>query len=251
MKSGLRSGYSPRQPCARVGVGALAHHAVAAQHAQLLVDVVVVGAHHAALDGAHVVRVIEAEVRHPAEAAEALAVVGRAVRLAHVLDQRDAALLRPASSSSVEAVEALHVGQEDGARLVGHLGEDLLRVHRQRARIDVGEDRREAVLQHRRDVGNPGQRRHDHLAALGMADLQHRHREQVGRGAGVDEDAVLHAQPLRPLGLERGALRAVGEDRVVALQVADHRVEVFAQDVAAHQGELGHGVVAVKLYFSP
>jgi len=172
------------------------------------------------------------------------------VRLADVLDQRDAPPVELGEQLVGQAVETLHMGQEHGARARRDLGQDLLRRHRQRAAVDVGEHRREAVLHHRRDVRHPGQRRHDHLATVGMADLQQRHGDQVGRGARVDEHAVLHAQPLRPLDLERRALRAVGEDRVILLQVLDHRVEVGAGDVVAHQGKLGSHR-AGSLHFSP
>ena len=214
-----------------------AHHSVRTQHAHLLIHLGVVGTHHAAFDGAHVVRVIEREIGDPAEAAEFFPIVGGAMRLAHVFDQGNVPALEFAHQLVGQAVKALYVGEEYGTGAFGDFGENLRRIHRQRTRVNVGEHRREAVLQHRRNVRYPGQRRHDHFTAFGMADLQERHRQQVGRRARIDEHAVLHTEPARPLFLERTHVGAVRQDRIVLLQVHDHRVEVFAQDVVAHQGE--------------
>ena len=61
------------------------------QHANLLVDLRVIGADHAAFDGAHVVGVVEGKIRYPAQAAQTLAVVGSAVGFADIFDQRDIA----------------------------------------------------------------------------------------------------------------------------------------------------------------
>ena len=62
-------------------------HAVVAQQAQPVRDVVVVGGDHAAFAGRDVLRRVEREGRHP-EAADAPAVDGRAVSLGRVLDDR-------------------------------------------------------------------------------------------------------------------------------------------------------------------
>ena len=62
-------------------------------------------------------------------------------------------------------------------------------------------------------------RRHDDLAALGIADLEDCHGQQVGRSAGVHEHAVLHAKPLGPFGFERAHVGAVGQDRIILSQM--------------------------------
>ncbi len=217
----------------RVGTG-LAHQSVGAQHADHRVQIGVVGADHAAFDRAHVMGVVEREVRGEPEGPELAVAEGGAVRLADVLDQRNAPLLQRVEQAIAERVVAEHVGQEDGARARRQLRDHLLVVHAERARIDVDEDRRESRVQHRGDVRDPGECRHDHLAGA-VAMPQRGQRDQVRRRARVHEHRVPHAQPRRPFLLEELHLLRLGEDRVVGLQEADHRLQVVARDVVAHQ----------------
>ena len=77
----------------------------------------------------------------------------------------------------------------------------------------------EAAVQHRGDVGHPGDRRHDDLAAGRAAPCSAASVTQVGRRAGVDEDAVLHAEPVATTRCSKArTLRRLRQDRVVLLQ---------------------------------
>ncbi|OSM05204.1 hypothetical protein MAIT1_03364 [Magnetofaba australis IT-1] len=62
------------------------------------------------------------------------------------------------------------------------------------------------------------------------------HGQQVGGGAGADEDAVFDAQPLGPLLLERAHFAGLGQSRHVLFEEFDQIIEVFAQDIVNHQG---------------
>ena len=158
----------------------------------------------------------------------------RAVGLADVLDQRDIACFQRLHQFIRQPVKALHVRDENGAGFVVQLGDDLLVIHRQRVAVDIDEHGRKAVLQDGSDIGDPCQRRHDYFAALGVAHFQQHHAQQVRRRAGIDEDAVFHAQPLRPFFLERPHVDGLRKDRVVLFQVFDDGIEVVARDVVAH-----------------
>ena len=213
--------------------GDFAHHAVRAQHAQRFVHLRVVGADDAALDRAHVVGVVEGKVRNQAEGAELPAFERGAMRLADVLDEGHAGLLQALQQAIVERVVAEDMREEDGARLPRDLLQHCVDIHAEGALVDVDEHRIEAALQHRGNIGNPGQGRHDHLAAAAQL-AQRRHGDEIRGRSGVDEYAVLDAQPLRPLLLERTHVARLREHRVRALQVLDQRIEVLAHDVVAH-----------------
>ena len=204
------------------------------QHAKLLIDVVVVGTHHATLDGAHVVGVIEGKVGNPAEGAQFLSVVGRPVGFADILDQGDAAPTQFCQQLIGQSVETLDMRKEDRPRPVADFRENLRRVHGQSSRIDINEYRLEAVLQDRGNVGYPGQWRHDDLTAVRMTNAQDRHGQQIGRGAGVYENAVLHPQPLGPLGLEGPHVGRLRKNRIILLQMLYDGIQVFTQDVVSH-----------------
>ena len=163
--------------------------------------------------------------------------MGCAMRLAYVFNQRNPMPFKFGQQLIRQAVEPLHMGEKHRPGSVVDQGYHLRGVHRERMPVDVRKHRREAVLQHRGNVRNPGQRRHNDFTALRMADFQNRHRQQIGRRTGIDEDAVLDAKPLRPLRLKRAHIGAMRENRIILLQMLDDGIEVFAQDVIAHEGE--------------
>jgi hypothetical protein len=90
------------------------------------------------------------------------------------------------------------------------------------------------------DVGDPGEGGDDDFAGAAQV-AQGGHGDEVGGGAGVDEDAAAHAEPLRPFLLEGADVGGLGQDGV-ALEEGDDGVAVRGRDVVFHQGQLeGHG----------
>ena len=129
------------------------------------------------------------------------------------------------------------------------LRQHLLVVHAEGPRVDVHEDRLEAAVQHRGDVGHPGDRRHDDLAAGTVQFLQGGQRQQVGRRAGVDKDAVLDAQPVATIPPRRRGRwsTASGSDRPGAADRRPRRGprERCCSSSAASRGRpSSHGMLA-------
>ena len=116
MKSGFRSGCASQYSSLRLQGLQLADHAVRTQHADRFVKVRVVGADHAAFDRAQMVGVVEGEVGSQTEGAELSTLEGGAVRLAHVLDQRNPAALQFVEQFLGQGVVAEDVSQKDGPR---------------------------------------------------------------------------------------------------------------------------------------
>ena len=75
-------------------IACLAHHAMRAQHPKLVIHLGIVGADHASFHRAHMVGIVEREIRHPPEGPQLLAMMGSTMRLARVFDKRNAAPLQ-------------------------------------------------------------------------------------------------------------------------------------------------------------
>jgi hypothetical protein len=134
----------------------------------------------------------------------------------------------------IERVVAQDVSEEDGPAPIRDFRQHLGGVHAESAGIDVHEHRGEAAVQHRGDVRDPRERGDNDLAEA-AALAQGGQGEKVGGGAGVDEDAVFHPEPIRPLALEGADVGGLRQDRVVLPQELDHRVEIGAGDVVVHE----------------
>ncbi len=206
-----------------------------AEHPHRFVQVFVVGADHPAFDGAQVMRVVEGEVRRTTKGAEFLLFERRPVRLAHVLNERDSACFQFIQQLPSEPAETEDVSEEHGTSPRRNLRENLLRVHAEGTRVDVRKHRREPAVEDGRNVRHPRDRRDDDLASLTVQFFQCGERDEVCGRSRIDEHAVLHAQPARPLFLERANVLRLRQDRVILLKERNQGVEVFTADVVLHQ----------------
>src|SRR5690242_3283131 len=91
--------------------------------------------------------------------------------------------------------------QEDGPSRRRDLLQNLLRVHSQSARINIGKYRLESVLQDGRDIRDPGERRYNDFARS-VDYSQGAHRQQVCRRTRVEKDTMANSEPLAPLAFE-------------------------------------------------
>src|SRR5579864_2130036 len=82
----------------------LAHQAVAAEHANCLIKVRVVGANHAPFNGAQMMGIVKGKVRRQPDSAELAASKSRSVRFAHVLDKWNAATVEFRNEIVAQAV---------------------------------------------------------------------------------------------------------------------------------------------------
>ena len=148
---------------------------------------------HPALAGGQLLVGVEAEHRRvPAPADRAAVGVARAERLAGVLDDRQAR----------SALERGHVGRvaedvhrQQRRRALGHRRRGGLRVEVQRHRVDVGEHRPRALVQHGVGRGDERERARDDLVAVAHADRAQR-QVQPGGAAG-DRAGVRRAERAR------------------------------------------------------
>ena len=217
-----------------------AHHSVRTINADGFVKFIVICANHSAFHRAEVVRVIKRKVRGPTHTAHAPTVVRRAVCFAAIFDQRNVALLQFIQQPLIQSVVAQHVRQKNGLRFVIHCVEHLRNIHPERARIDVHKHRLQARVQYRGDVAHPSQCGHDHFA-LAFKLPQRGHRHEVGGGTGMDEHAVLHAEPFAPFAFELAHVGRLREDRIVLLQKFHEAVQIRPCDVVAHQRPRAEG----------
>ena len=124
--------------------------------------------------------IIEGKIGNPADAAELLIPVACPVGFTDILDQRDSAPLQFADQQIGQPVKTLHMGDKHRTSPVGDFGQDMRCIHRQTVRINIGKHRGKPVLDHRGNIGHPGQRWHNHLAAVRMTQLEQSHRQQIG-----------------------------------------------------------------------
>jgi hypothetical protein len=97
------------------------------------------------------------------------------------------------------------VHRQERGRALGHRRGRRLRIEVQRARIDVGEDRPGALVEHDVGAGHERERRRDDLVPVRHADRAQRE-VQPGRAA-RHRARVLHADPRREGLLEGGHAR--------------------------------------------
>ena len=166
---------------------------------------------------------LHAEAAYVAEGADLSASVSGAVRVTGVLDQQQPVLVG-------HAAEALHVGHvppdlhdADGPGAPRDLALHVVRVEAERSRINLGEHRRGAGMQDRRDRRVPRVGGHNHLRA----------RADTGR----DVRAVQRA---RAVAAGQGPLRADERGKLL-LELTDHPAAGHGQDALVHQ--LHHGLL--------
>jgi hypothetical protein len=192
-------------------------HALVPIQPQPVREAIVVRRDESAFGGRHVLRCVEAE-RAVAEAAGLSPAVGRAMRLARVLDDDEPVPVG-------DGPDHVHVGDEteqmDRADRPGSRGDgrfDLLRVDQIRVRLDVDEHGRRAGKENR--VRGRGERVSDgdHLITRLEPDpSEDRHQRQRPV---AHRNRVLHPHQLRPLGFELGDLAAL-RDHPAAQHLGD------------------------------
>ncbi len=166
--------------------------AVRTQQAHLAGHRRIVGGHHAALAGAHVLGGIEGIGHRVAERADALALVGRQVRLRRVVDHLELVLLRERLDRVDVRRDAVEMAHRDGLGVGRDLRGDILHIDLVRLL--------ERVAEH-----NLGPRRH-----------QHRHRGDVGPRRNDDlitrlqQRAVGELERAGPVGAGQADLRVGG-----------------------------------------
>lgn len=112
-------------------------------------------------------RVVEGEIRYPAETSQLPALMRSPMRLTNVFDQWNFSLLQLSQQCIVQCVKPLHVGQEYRAGPICDGCTNFPGIHPQGSGIDVDEDRSESILQYGSDIGDPRQWRNDHFAPSG------------------------------------------------------------------------------------
>ncbi|EGE59473.1 hypothetical protein RHECNPAF_2190075 [Rhizobium etli CNPAF512] len=178
-----------------------------AQHAHCFGLIVAVGHDDTPLAaGAEIFTGIEAEAAGCAEAAGARAFVLRAVRLACVLDNRYSVVV----GNRPDRVHVSHLPVEmdgnDGLGAGCNLSLELSRIHRQRHRLDIDENRPCACIADRRYGRDEGKRHgNDFIAG---ADAGREKRQMQGAGPGVDCDRMFDVAIVREFLLEAGDLLA-------------------------------------------
>ena len=194
----------------------------------------VVGRDHAALARRHLLVGVEGEDRRGARAADLAAAVLAADGLAGVLDDRQPVLLRDRAERVHVARVAEDVHWEDGPCARRDRGLDGGRVEHVGLGIDVGEDRRRALVEDAVGRGDERDRRRDDLVALADAGGAH---EQVEAGrAARDRDGVLAVAERRERLLEAARVRAEPED--ARAQRREHELLLLRPEVRARERNL-------------
>ena len=196
---------------AEVGViepAAAVRASLVAQALDHLPRVLVVGRDHAAFARRHLLVRVEGPDGVLAVRAKVLTLVQRAERLAGVVDQGEAVLVgdRLQLGQLARVAEDVHRDDRPGARRDRCL--DGGGIHVQRVRVDVGEDRRRALVEEAVSRRREGERRGDRLVA-GLESGEHAQQVQTG-GARRDGSGVGRADGGGELLLEavdRGAER--------------------------------------------
>lgn len=165
----------------------------AAQYEQALSPLVVVHHDHPAAAGAvDDVRAVEARGSDVAEGPGRLTIPATADGVTRVFDE-DQVVTRGDVGKCFQVrkiAEQRRNKQRLGLWANGRF--DVFRADDEGLRVDVDEHRYVAFLDDRRDDGSEGEQRSDHLVTRTAANEFHC--EQVGRGAGVDHDAVFLAE---------------------------------------------------------
>ena len=160
------------------------------------------------------VRVVEGEIGHEPKRAEFLSMKSRPVRLTNVFDERDPAGLQFIYERLTKGVVTQHVRQKDRLSLRCYLANDLGVIHPQGATIDIHKDGLKPTLNDGRDIRYPGQRRYNDLPQT-VVFSKGSDRQQIGRGTGVYENAVFHAEPGRPFSFELLHLVRLSENWII------------------------------------
>src|SRR6516165_269699 len=147
------------------------------------------------------VRVIEGEIRHEPKRAEFSSVKSRSIRLASVFNEWDSARRQFIEERLIEGVVSQHVSQKHCFSLGCYPANDLRLIHPKRAPINIDKNRLESALNDRCDIRYPGQGRHNDLPQT-VVFSKRSDRQQIGRGTGVYENAMFHAEPSRPFSFE-------------------------------------------------
>ena len=175
-------------------------------------EVLVVADDHAAFAaGREVLGLAEREAADRTDGAGLLALVHAAEALRAVLDHEEVVLLRDLHDRIHVGDHAVEVDDDDGLRLLGDRGLDLLGIE-EVVRPDVDEDGERTGLDGAEGGGDERIGGADDLVT--RADAERGERAVERRGAVGDGDRVLHAEPLGPLLLE---LHADGAGPVVDL----------------------------------
>jgi hypothetical protein len=174
-------------------------HPVLAQHAHPFGQRGVVGGDHAAFAGRHVLGRVK-RVAGRAPRPQRLAVERGAVRLARVLDDRQAVLGGDLGKRRHVGRLAEEMHRDDRARARGDLPLDAGRVDGVVDRVDVGEARRGAGVENAVCRSDKAEGRRDHLVAGADAVRQQRHVQR--RRAGADGHGIACANPRRKALLE-------------------------------------------------
>jgi hypothetical protein len=190
-------------------------------------DLVVIGCERASLAvGTQVLTGVEAPRGCAPERPHRPAAVGRAVRLAGVLEDRDAA----SGGDRIDRIEvgrtAVEVDRHDRARASGDRGFDPCRVEVRSLGKDVREDRRRAGVGDRLRGRDEGVRGGDDLVA--RPDPGREEREVQRARPGVERDAVPGSRELGELALERGHLVSEHE-LAAAADTVDRGEDLLAQ----------------------
>lgn len=205
-----------------------------AKHAQSFIEPGLIRADHSALDSAHVMRVIKGKVRHKSEGPEFLFPVSCAVGLADIFDQWHMLRLKSRQEIGVQGSVPENMRQEDRFRSRRDFLQHLTRVHAESPGVDVDEYRCKATLNDRRDIGHPGESRHDDFARA-VSFFQGGDRQKVGRRSRVDQDTEVYSKPTRPFLLERFDLVGLRQYRQFGPKEIDDRFDIRSKDVIAHQ----------------
>ena len=107
--------------------------------------------------------IIKGKIRHEPEGPELLIAKSSAMGLANIFDQRHLACLELGQDMSIERIVSEDMCEKYGFGARRDFLDDLPSIHPEGAWVDVDKYRSEAALEDRRDVGHPGERRHDDL----------------------------------------------------------------------------------------
>ena len=171
------------------------------QHLDLIRQLLAVRDNRAGFpEGAQILAAVKAEATAGPKRARPPAFIFGAMRLTCVLNDRNLALGRDAHQRIHVRRQTGGVDGHDGGRAIGDQRLDLRRVHLERRRVDVGEDRYGVRLQNGVDGRDEGVRRDDDFVARadpGCGDRGDQRAGAVGRG-----EAALAAHQLRVALLE-------------------------------------------------
>ena len=212
-----------------VPVGAVRRHAVVAQHAQRLREVLRIGEAHAAFACGDDLVGIEGEAGDVAELPDCAAAIARTVGFGAILDHRDAAAPGELGDRADLGRPSIEMDGNDRLGLCRAGVLDRFQRHAPGLAVDIDDYRRGAAIEHRVDGRRESEIRHDHFIA--RTDPKSDKRQVQGDGAVRHGNAVPDPDEAAELLLEFLDVGAPARD-----PAGDEGVQQRAELMAGHVG---------------